>query len=152
MYDILRPAIILLAEDDPGDQELTRRAFDEGRIKNELHIVEDGEAALDYLLRKGKYKDPEKSPRPDIFLLDLNMPKMDGRMLLEEMHNNPDCPNVVTVVMTTSKQETDIVKSYNLGVKSFITKPIVFEDFIHTIKVLGEYWLQIVVLPPKENQ
>ncbi len=98
-------AVILLAEDDPGDQKLTKKAFNDGKIDNDLYIVEDGEEALDYLLRRGKYQDPASSPRPDLFLLDLNMPKIDGRQVLEEMEQNPDCPKVPTVVLTTSKQE-----------------------------------------------
>lgn len=146
-----RPAIILLAEDDRGDQILTQRAFEEGRIKNELHIVEDGEAALDYLFRRGEYEDPKKSPWPDILLLDLNLPKIDGRQVLEKLKEHEKYTNIVTIVLTTSKQEEDILKTYNLGIKSFITKPIALDDFIKTVQMLGQYWLQIVVLPPREK-
>ncbi len=145
-----RPAVILLAEDDPGDQELTRWALTEGKIKNELHIVENGEEALDYLLRRGKYKDPGFAPWPDIFLLDLNMPRMDGREVLEELNKNKELlPHLSTVVLTTSKQEEDILRSYDLGVKSFITKPLDFTQFIKVVQVLEHYWLEIVVLPKR---
>lgn len=145
-----KKAVILLAEDDPGDQKLTKKAFSDKNLDNELMIVEDGEEALDYLMRRGKYKDPELSPTPDIFLLDLNMPKIDGRQVLEEMNNNPDCPNVPVIVLTTSKQEEDIIRSYDLGIKSYITKPVDFNSFVEAIKLLGQYWFQLVVLPPKD--
>lgn len=144
-------AVILLAEDDPGDQKLTKKAFSDGMIDNELHIVEDGEEALDYLLRRGRYEDPASSPRPDLFLLDLNMPKIDGRQVLEEMKNNPDCPNVPTVVLTTSKQEEDIIRTYDLGIKSYITKPVDFGSFVEAVQILGKYWFKLVVLPPAKK-
>ncbi len=147
-----RPAIILLAEDDPGDQKLTIRALKDGHIDNELYIVENGEEALDYLMRRGNYRDPATSPRPDLFLLDLNMPRMDGRAVLMEMQANPACPNVPVVVLTTSKQEEDIIRSYGLGVKSYVTKPLHFKDFLEAIQILGRYWFQIVVLPPAQEQ
>ena len=147
-----RPAVILLAEDDPGDQELTRRALSDGNIRNELYIVDDGEEALDYLFRRGKYKDPELSPRPDLFLLDLNMPKIDGRRVLEEMKELPDASRIATVVLTTSSHEEDVIRSYDLGVKSFITKPVGFDDFIQAVRVLEKYWFQIVVLAPTEAE
>jgi CheY-like chemotaxis protein len=144
-------AVILLAEDDPGDQKLTKKAFGDGKIDNELHIVENGEEALDYLMRRGKYEDPASSPRPDLFLLDLNMPKIDGRQVLEEMKQNPDCPNIPTVVLTTSKQEEDIIRTYDLGIKSYITKPVNFGSFVEAIQILGQYWFKLVVLPPSNE-
>ena len=144
-------AIILLAEDDPGDQKLTKKAFNDGKIDNDLYIVNDGEEALDYLLRRGKYQDPASSPRPDLFLLDLNMPKIDGRQVLEEMKRNPDCPKVPTVVLTTSKQEEDIIRTCNLGIKSYITKPVNFGSFVEAIQTLGKYWFKLVVLPPSKD-
>ena len=146
-----KPAIILLAEDDPADQELTRRALLEGKVDNELHVVNDGEEALDYLLRKNKYTDPQTSPYPDILLLDLNMPKVDGRQVLEEIQKHPRLKFIRTIVLTTSKQEEDILRSYNLGINSYITKPIVLDEFFKTIATLQEYWLQIVKLPPKKG-
>lgn len=143
-----RPAVILLAEDDPGDQELTRRALLEGKIRNDLHIVEDGEEALDYLFRRGKYSDPADSPRPDLMLLDLNMPKLDGRQVLERMRQSPELDSITVIVLTTSQQEEDVTHSYNLGVKSFITKPVDYKQFARIIHTVSEYWFQVVVLPP----
>jgi CheY-like chemotaxis protein len=147
-----RPAIILLAEDDLGDQELTTRALKEGKIENELYIVNDGEEALDYLFRRGRYTDPETSPRPDLFLLDLNMPKLDGRQVLEQICSIHELRNIRVVVLTTSHQEEDITRSYDLGVHSYITKPVDLDQFFNVIRTLEEYWLQIVVLPAKDDK
>jgi CheY-like chemotaxis protein len=147
-----RPAIILLAEDDLGDQELTTRALKEGKIENELYIVKDGEEALDYLFRRGRYTDPKTSPRPDLFLLDLNMPKLDGRQVLEQICSIHELRNIRVVVLTTSHQEEDITRSYDLGVHSYITKPVDLDQFFNVIRTLEEYWLQIVVLPAKDDK
>ncbi|MCK4404425.1 MAG: response regulator [candidate division Zixibacteria bacterium] len=144
-----KPAVILLAEDDPGDQELTRRALEQSRIRNELYIVEDGEEALDYLLRRGRYEDPASSPKPDLMLLDLNMPKMDGKQLLKQMRADPKLRRIPVVALTTSKQESDIIRTYDLGANSYIVKPVDMDQFINAIKVLKDYWFQIVVLPPR---
>ena len=144
-----KPAVILLAEDDPGDQELTRRALEQSRIRNDLYIVEDGEEALDYLLRRGKYEDPASSPKPDLMLLDLNMPKMDGKQLLKQMRADPNLRRIPVVALTTSKQESDIIRTYDLGANSYIVKPVDMDQFINAIKVLKDYWFQIVVLPPR---
>jgi len=144
-----KPAVILLAEDDRGDQELTRRALEEGKIRNDLRIVEDGEEALAYLHRRGKYKDPATSPRPDLLLLDLNLPRVDGREVLERVRADSKLRRMAVVVLTTSRQEEDILRSYELGCNSFITKPVGMEQFIRVIHALEEYWFQIVVLPPK---
>jgi CheY-like chemotaxis protein len=144
-----KPAIILLAEDDRGDQELTRRALAEGKIRNDLRIVEDGEEALAYLFRRGKYKDPATSPRPDLLLLDLNLPRVDGREVLERIRADSKMRRMAVVVLTTSRQEEDILRSYELGCNSFITKPVGMDQFIRVIQALEEYWFQIVVLPPK---
>ena len=147
-----RPAIILLAEDDLGDQELTKRALEEGKVENELYIVKDGEEALDYLFRRGRYTDPETSPRPDLFLLDLNMPKIDGRQVLEQIRSIHELRNIRVVVLTTSHQEEDITRSYDLGVHSYITKPVDLDQFFNVVRTLEEYWFQIVVLPPKNDK
>ena len=147
-----RPAIILLAEDDLGDQELTKRALEEGKVENELYIVKDGEEALDYLFRRGRYTDPETSPQPDLFLLDLNMPKLDGRQVLEQIRSIYELRNIRVVVLTTSRQEEDITRSYDLGVHSYITKPVDLDQFFNVIRTLEEYWFQIVVLPPKDDK
>lgn len=144
-----KPAVILLAEDDRGDQELTRRALEEGKIRNDLRVVEDGEEALAYLYRRGKYKDPATSPRPDLLLLDLNLPRIDGRQVLEKIRSDSKLRRMAVVVLTTSRQEEDILRSYELGCNSFITKPVGMEQFIRVIHALEEYWFQIVVLPPK---
>ena len=147
-----KPAIILLAEDDLGDQELTTRALEEGKVENELYIVKDGEEALDYLFRRGRYTDPKTSPRPDLFLLDLNMPKLDGRQVLEQICSIHELRNIRVVVLTTSSQEEDITRSYDLGVHSYITKPVNLDQFFNVIRALEEYWFQIVVLPPKDDK
>jgi len=128
---------------------LTRRALEQSRIRNELYIVEDGEEALDYLLRHGKYEDPASSPKPDLMLLDLNMPKMDGKQLLKQMRADPNLRRIPVVALTTSKQEEDIIRTYDLGANSYIIKPVNMDQFINAIKVLKDYWFQIVVLPPR---
>jgi CheY-like chemotaxis protein len=144
-----KPAVILLAEDDRGDQELTRRALEAGKIRNDLRIVENGEEALAYLFRRGKYKDPVSSPRPDLLLLDLNLPRVDGREVLERVRADGKLRRMAVVVLTTSRQEEDILRSYELGCNSFITKPVAMDQFIRFIQAVEEYWFQIVVLPPK---
>ncbi len=146
-----RLATILLVEDDRGDQELTKRALEEGKIDNKLIIVNDGEEALDYLLRRGEYEDPLKSPRPDLILLDLNMPKVDGKQVLKEIQKYDELKRLNIVVLTTSTRDEDVVRSYDLGVKSFITKPVDMEQFRHVIQSLKEYWFHIVVLPKNEE-
>ncbi len=143
-----KPAIILLAEDDPGDQEITRRAMEAWRIANKLYIVSNGEEALDYLYHKGKYANPDDSPRPDLLMLDLNMPRISGRQVLEKIHSDPHLSDITVVVLTTSKQEEDIVRSYNLGCKSFIVKPVGLDAFIEVINTIEKYWFQIVILTP----
>lgn len=141
-----KTAVILLVEDDPADQELTRRALDEGKVRNELRIVSDGEQALDYLFRRGRYADPALSPRPDLILLDLNLPKLDGRQVLENIRLTPELRRIAVVVLTTSNQEEDIVRSYDLGANSYITKPVDLSQFLRVVQALQEYWFEIVVL------
>lgn len=145
-----RPAVILLVEDDPADQELTRRALAEGRIANELIIVDDGEQAVDYLLRQGPYANPATSPRPDLVLLDLNLPRLDGRQVLQRIRADPRVDKLPVVVLTTSKQEQDILHSYALAANSYIVKPVDVDQFMQVIRSLEEYWFAIVVLPPEE--
>lgn len=146
-----RPAIILLAEDDPGDQELTRRALEDRKVRNKLYIVEDGKEALDYLLRRGQYEDPKSSPRPDLMLLDLNMPKVDGKQVLGEIGKHPELRRLAVVMLTTSQEEGDVLCSYDLGVRSYITKPVDMDQFVRVIQALEAYWFQIVVLPPTKD-
>jgi CheY-like chemotaxis protein len=138
---------ILLAEDDADDRLLVKEALAEGRVLNELRSVEDGEELLDYLRRRGRYTDPETSPRPGLVLLDLNMPRKDGREALREIKGDPDLKRIPIVVMTTSKAEEDIVRSYDLGANSYVTKPVTFERLVELMKVLGRYWIEFVELP-----
>lgn len=143
-----RPAVILLADDDPGDQNLTRRAFAKAKLSNDLRIVADGEEALDYLLHRGRYADPASAPRPDLVLLDLNMPKLDGREVLRQIRARDDLRRLPVIVMTTSQQEEDILRSYDLGANSYLTKPVSMEGFLRVAEGLDDYWFQLVVLPP----
>lgn len=142
-----KPITILMADDDADDRQLTREAFVESRLANDLRFVEDGEELMDYLKRRGKYADPATSPRPGLILLDLNMPKMDGREALQEIKADPVLKRIRIVIMTTSKAEEDIYRSYNLSAASYIAKPVTFEALVETVKVLGKYWLEIVELP-----
>src|SRR5438270_928526 len=141
---------ILLADDDPDDRQMTQEALAESRLANELHMVEDGEELLDYLNRRNKYADMAKEPLPGLILLDLNMPRKDGREALKEIKANPDLRRIPVVVLTTSKAEEDILRTYDLGVNSYITKPVTFDSMVDTIKVLGRYWFEIVELPPED--
>lgn len=141
---------ILLADDDPDDRELTKEALTECRLANEIHFVEDGEQLLDYLFRRGPYANLVQEPLPGLILLDLNMPKKDGREALKEIKASPELRRIPVVVLTTSKAEEDILRTYDLGVNSYITKPVTFDALVETIKVLGKYWFEIVELPPGE--
>jgi CheY-like chemotaxis protein len=138
---------ILMADDDPDDRMMTREAFEEAQLGNDLRFVEDGAELMEYLKRRGKYADPASSPRPSILLLDLNMPRKDGWEALEEIQADPNLRTIRVVVLTTSKAEEDIYRSYNLNVASFISKPVSFEGLINVIRTLGRYWLEIVELP-----
>ena len=144
-------ALILLAEDDPGDQELTRRALQQDVLRADLKIVQNGEEFLDYLLRRGQYEDPETSPRPDLILLDLNMPKLNGREALAQLKQHKDLGRIPVVVLTTSQQEVDILQSYDLGCSSYIQKPVDVEQFVDVVRTLGIYWFGIVTLPPCDH-
>jgi CheY-like chemotaxis protein len=138
---------ILMAEDDADDRAMAQEALEESRLRNDLRFVEDGEELLDYLLRRGRYGSPADAPRPGLILLDLNMPRMDGREALRAIKLDPTLRQIPVVVLTTSKAEEDIFRSYDLGASSFITKPVTFEALVDTIKTLGRYWLEIVDLP-----
>ena len=143
----LKPITILMAEDDPDDRQLTKEAFIEAKLANELRFVEDGVEVLDYLNRRGKYVDPESSPRPGIILLDLNMPRKDGREALTEIKKDPRFKTLRIVILTTSNAEEDIAKSYSQSAASFITKPVTFDALVEVIRTFGKYWLEIVELP-----
>lgn len=143
--ELVKPIDILLVEDNPGDIQLTREALREGKVQNNLHVVMDAEEALQFLLREGKYKDGE---RPDLILLDLNLPKLDGRELLAKIKKEKDLKRIPVVVLTTSKVEEDNVKTYNLDAYCFITKPVDLEKFFTVVKLIEEFWMTIVKLPP----
>ena len=142
---------ILVADDDPEDCLLLKEAFEESRIANRLLFVADGEQLVDYLYRSGEYQDPATSPRPGIILLDLNMPRKDGREALAEIKSDPELRKIPVVILTTSKAEEDICRSYRLGVNSYITKPVTFESLVEVVKTLGNYWFGIVELPPEQH-
>lgn len=142
-----QPIVILMADDDADDRMLTRDALAESRVLNDLRFVEDGEELMEYLTRAGKYSDEESSPRPGLILLDLNMPKKDGREALKEIKAHPELRQIPIVVMTTSKAEEDIFRSYDFGASSFITKPVTFERLVELMKALGDYWVEFVELP-----
>ncbi len=142
---------ILLADDDPDDRKLTHDAFMENRLANEFHAVEDGEELLDYLNRRGKYESLRGDPLPGLILLDLNMPRKDGREALKEIKADPELRRIPIVVLTTSKAEEDIMRTYDLGVNSYVTKPVTFKSLVELIKVLGNYWFEVVELPPEEK-
>jgi CheY-like chemotaxis protein len=128
---------------------LLNDAFVESRVSNELHFVGDGEELLAYLRREEPYNDPEKAPFPGMILLDLNMPKMDGREALAIIKNDPALQSIPVIVLTTSKAEADIVRTYGLGVSSFIAKPVTFEGLVEVVQAIGRYWIEIVELPPQ---
>jgi CheY-like chemotaxis protein len=146
-----KSVVILIADDDPEDCMLIRDAFKEGLLVNGLRFVGDGEELMDYLRRQGKYRDRSGSPRPGIILLDLNMPKKDGREALKEIKSDRDLKSIPVVVLTTSKEEEDILRSYDLGANSYVTKPVTFAGLVAAIKALGKYWFQIVELPQERE-
>ena len=143
----VKPITILMADDDEDDRLLTQDALAESRVLNELHFVEDGVELLEYLERKGKFEDKTLSPRPGLILLDLNMPRMDGREALQAIKANPNLKGIPVVILTTSKQEEDMVKGYDLGAASYITKPVTFDGLVELMKTLGKYWVEFVELP-----
>lgn len=142
-----QPIVILMADDDADDRMLTRDALEESRVLNDLRFVEDGEELMDYLHRRGKYANAEEAPRPGIILLDLNMPKKDGREALSEIKADANLKRIPVVIMTTSKAEEDIFRTYDLGASSFITKPVTFDRLVELMRALGNYWVEFVELP-----
>lgn len=140
-----------MADDDEDDRLLTQDALTESRVLNELHFVENGVELLEYLERKGKFEQKDTSPRPGLILLDLNMPRMDGREALQAIKANPCLKGIPVVILTTSKQEEDMVKGYDLGAASYITKPVTFDGLVELMKALGKYWVEFVELPNTYN-
>jgi CheY-like chemotaxis protein len=139
------PVEILLVEDNPGDHRLTQEALREGKVYNNLHWVQDGVEALDFLKRRGKYANV---PRPDIILLDLNLPKKDGREVLQEIKGDEDLRKIPVVVLTTSKAEEDVLRSYDLHANCYVTKPVDLDKFIVVVQSIDRFWLTVVTLPP----
>jgi CheY-like chemotaxis protein len=147
MTEHAKPITILLADDDAEDRELTREALAESRLRNDLRTVTDGEELMDYLHRRGKYTNAATSPRPGLILLDLAMPKKDGREVLAEIKGITELRRIPIVIMTTSSADEDISRSYDLGASSYVTKPVSFAALTEIMKVIGEYWFDIVELP-----
>jgi CheY-like chemotaxis protein len=145
---IAPPVEILLVEDNPGDVRLTQEALKEGKVYNNLHWAKDGVEALEFLKRQGKHA---KAPRPDIILLDLNLPKKDGREVLAVIKNDVDLKHIPVVVLTTSEAEEDVLKSYSLHANCYVTKPVDLEKFIHVVQSIDRFWLTVVTLPPAER-
>jgi len=142
-----KPVIFLMADDDPDDRLLIKEAFQESLISNSIYFVEDGVELLDYLRWQDKFANPKDAPTPDLILLDLNMPRKDGREALAEIKSDPRLRYIPVVVLTTSKAEEDIMRSYDIGAASYITKPVTFDGLVEAIRGLGQYWVQIVRLP-----
>ena len=143
---------ILVADDDADDRMMARDALDECRLTNRVDFVEDGVELLSYLRRQGRYAEPGATARPGLILLDLNMPKMDGREALREIKADPSLRRIPIVVMTTSKAEEDIYRTYDLGVSSYVAKPVSFDGLVEVMKALGKYWLEIVELPDADKR
>lgn len=147
MKDDAQSIVILLAEDDADDRKLVQAALRQARLLNEMRMVEDGEVLMDYLKHRGRYRDPTSAPLPGVILLDLNMPKKDGREALAEIKADPDLRSIPVVILTTSTAEEDIVRTYCSGANSYISKPVTFDALVEVMKTLGTYWFNIVDLP-----
>ena len=140
-----QPIEVLLVEDNPGDVRLTREALRDGKVHNNLSVAPDGVEALAFLRREGKYQD---APRPDVILLDLNLPKKDGREVLEEIKADPGLRNIPVVILTSSEAERDIAQAYALHANCYVTKPVDLDQFIHVVRSIEDFWFSIVKLPP----
>ncbi|MDJ1640655.1 response regulator [Streptomyces pakalii] len=140
----VQPIEVLLVEDDPGDELMTREAFEDNKIRNTLHVVRDGQEALDFLYRRGTYTE---APRPDLVLLDLNLPKYDGRQVLEQIKGDPELSLIPVVVLTTSSAEEDILRSYKLHANAYVTKPVDLDQFIAAVRQIDEFFVTVVRLP-----
>jgi CheY-like chemotaxis protein len=140
------PIEVLLVEDDPGDVLMTQEAFDEHKVRNKLNVVQDGEEALAYLRREGKYAE---ATRPDLILLDLNLPRVDGREVLQVIKEDHDLRRIPVVVLTTSQADEDIMRSYSLHANAYVTKPVDFDSFIAVVRQIDEFFVSVVKLPPR---
>ncbi len=143
------PITILMADDDADDRRLTREAFEDSRLANTLRFVENGEELMEYLRHEGQYTDPASAPRPGLILLDLNMPRFDGRSALADIKKDPELRQIPVVVLTTSEADEDVYRSYDLGVNSYIVKPVTFEALVNILQTIEKYWFEIVELPPQ---
>jgi two-component system, chemotaxis family, response regulator Rcp1 len=143
-----RQVEILLVEDNPGDVDLTKEALQDAKVRNRLHVVDDGAKAIDFLYKRGSYAD---APRPDIILLDLNLPKKDGRQVLEEIKADPQLAEIPIVILTTSQAEEDILRSYRLHANCYIAKPVDFKQFMLVVKSIEDFWLTVVKLPTRKT-
>ncbi len=137
---------VLLVEDDPGDVLMTKEAFEDYKLKNQLHVVTDGAEAMDFLRRRGEHT---QAPRPDLVLLDLNLPRMDGREVLQAIKSDPDLASIPVVVLTTSEAEEDVLRSYSLHANAYVTKPVDFERFIQVVRQIDEFFVSVVRLPTR---
>jgi CheY-like chemotaxis protein len=144
MTDAVQPIVVLLVEDDAGDELMTREAFEDNKIRNDLHVVRDGEEALDFLYRRGAHAE---AVRPDLILLDLNLPKYDGRQVLERIKGDPELAVIPVVVLTTSSAEEDIVRSYRLHANAYVTKPVDLVQFIAAVRQIDDFFVSVVRLP-----
>jgi CheY-like chemotaxis protein len=152
LTDHRQSLVVLVAEDDEDDRLMLEDAWAENRMANDLRFVRDGEELMDYLLRRGAFAAPGAAPRPGLILLDLNMPRKDGREALQEIKADPSLRRIPVVILTTSKAEEDVLRSYSIGVSSFITKPVSFEALVSTVRDMGRYWFDIVRLPPEDEE
>lgn len=146
--DLVKAVQILMVEDNPGDIELSKIALKDGKLINDLHIVEDGEAALDYLHQRGEYKN---AVHPDIILLDLNLPKISGREVLKDIKEDESLSSIPVIVLSSSEDAADIKESYSLNANSFVTKPVKVKDFIAVVSSIEHFWIEIVKLPSGVN-
>ena len=141
-----RPAEILLVEDNPGDVRLTQEALKEAKVRNNIYVAMDGEDAMAFLRQEGQYAE---APRPDLILLDLNLPRKNGREVLREIKSDADMRRIPVVVLTTSRAEEDIIKAYDLNANCYVTKPVDLDQFVHVVRSIEDFWLTIVKLPPE---
>ncbi len=144
-----KPIDILLVEDNPTDVEIIKEAFSVGKVKNNLYCVKDGQEALDFMYHENEFSDASKAPRPDLILLDLNMPRVNGTEVLEKIKKDKELRKIPVIILTSSDRDRDICKSYNLGANSFITKPVKFINFIEVVTAIQNYWLVITKIPHK---